>query len=266
MHIDPRTPRPDRSDTWGRRLDAQLTDITADDLVGIDTLGDVTWVLRHRGLASLWGMVAPIDTFALAIDARLLDAPSAPRHVVVLPDRVDLGENRRERIVETHPAVDIARRILRRPTAPEERGIESLTIVSWLELVLDRAADPRTSASVRRWGDICALHPGSGGDRTLSPTELAGHTRRAAQSLGWDRLRRGVAAGDVVIAGADSSDASWMDGPMFARHLLSTHRDVGDLLADLELFIDEALHRLVSDTVSATNSKVSPFNQSGKGP
>lgn len=261
---------------WRRTVAPSIAALDHDLIAGFTDVGEICWTILASEPAVLWGFVAPFDTCAIAL-APLVGAQGTERtgrrpHVLVHASGLDLldpggclapANDSDGRDLATHHAIDIARRALRLPTEPDAHTTADLTVAAWVELILDRAADPQTATSVTSWADACSLHPSAGGRGDLSPGELAHHTGVASDAIGWERLRRGVAAGELIVPGADAAEASWMDAPMFARHLLSSHRAVADSLADLELFVDRELWRSIRATVEATFCKVSPFLRNG---
>lgn len=144
---------------------------------------------------------------------------------------------------------DLCRRMLGLACPPERRKPADLAAAAWLELLLDRAADPLTADTVRTWGDVAALHPTLDGEPAATPDRLAHLVRATTDLWDWEQVRAAVATGALAVDQVGPDLAIWMDAPFLARWLLGMHRPIGELLDDLRLFLDERLHHDVSTTL-----------------
>lgn len=155
---------------------------------------------------------------------------------------------------------DVAHRMLGLDTDPEHTDPSALIVASWLQRLLDVAADPERSSEVASWRGAVTHHPAWATETMLSlraldvlptPDELVDLTELLAWHLPWDDMRRRAACGSIEVSGLRPTDAAWMDWPFFARWTLGVHRPVTELLDDLSLFLDGPVYRDVRYTVAA---------------
>jgi hypothetical protein len=154
--------------------------------------------------------------------------------------------------------VDVCRRFLGLPTAPEPRSVLDYLTALWLQEVLDRSADPvlRTPISA---AEVLECHPLISnevvdfGASIPSPRGFAHLIAHTSSLTSWERMRahaeRGLGSPHVSAA-----EAKWMDEGIFARWMLNTERPPSDLLDDISLFVPARTYDYLNRAVGYLDS------------
>lgn len=148
---------------------------------------------------------------------------------------------------------DACRLALGAGTAPPTGDTGTLWALQWLDAVV-RAAGLGPPGSLRRWGDVAALHPAVAALRPDEPgdlplVDLVALAGQLAAWRDWPVLRRSCAAGTWASAHVDPGLAAWLDDGAFSRWLLGAYPDLDDLLAAVAAAVPDDVAEAVAAVV-----------------
>jgi len=148
---------------------------------------------------------------------------------------------------------DACRLALGLATAPPAGDTSALWSLQWLDAIVTAAATG-PPGSLRRWGDVAALHPAVAALRPDHPgdlelVELVALAGQLAAWRDWPVLRRSCAAGTWRCEHLGAELAAWLDDGAFSRWLLGAYPDLDDLLAAVAATVPDDLADAVAAVV-----------------
>jgi hypothetical protein len=148
--------------------------------------------------------------------------------------------------------VDVAHRLLGLPSPGPSVDGALLSLVQWLEELLDVSTDPDMGGFVDDWWNVAELHPAACWAEGASPTQIAAAARAQGACVDWEGALAALVAQGSSFGHLGPEQLARLDGTAFSRFAMAIRPTVGELLDALADRLEPHVHSLVRETVEST--------------